>query len=55
MPNGFRSDGTPTSITFTGQLDGEERLLAVARAWQESTDYERKRPLGRWGGIIDKR
>ena len=45
MPNGFRrSDGTPTSITFTGKLDGEEGLLAIARAWQESTDYHRKRP-----------
>ncbi|GJM44277.1 MAG: hypothetical protein DHS20C21_11190 [Gemmatimonadota bacterium] len=45
MPNGFRaSDGTPTSITFTGRLDGEEALLAVAMAWQDATDYHRRRP-----------
>ena len=23
VPNGFRSDGTPTSITFTGRLGGD--------------------------------
>ncbi|HMB69496.1 MAG TPA: amidase family protein, partial [bacterium] len=45
MPNGFRaSDGTPTSITFTGRLDGEEDLLAVAMAWQDATDHHRRRP-----------
>jgi Asp-tRNA(Asn)/Glu-tRNA(Gln) amidotransferase A subunit family amidase len=44
MPNGFRQDGTPTSITLLGRLDGERELLAVARAWQESTDYHLRRP-----------
>jgi Asp-tRNA(Asn)/Glu-tRNA(Gln) amidotransferase A subunit family amidase len=45
MPNGFRaSDGTPTSITFTGKLDGEENLLAIARLWQEDTGYHLLRP-----------
>ncbi len=44
MPNGFRQDGTPTSITLIGRLDGERALLAVAQAWQESTDYHRRRP-----------
>jgi Asp-tRNA(Asn)/Glu-tRNA(Gln) amidotransferase A subunit family amidase len=46
VPNGFRSDGTPTSITFTGRLHDEESLLAVAVAWQEETDYHRRRPPG---------
>jgi Asp-tRNA(Asn)/Glu-tRNA(Gln) amidotransferase A subunit family amidase len=46
VPNGFRSDGTPTSITFTGRLHDEESLLAVAVAWQEATDFHRKRPPG---------
>ena len=33
LPNGYRaSDGTPTSITFTGRLFGETALLAVAEA-----------------------
>jgi len=44
LPNGFREDGTPTSITFTGKLFGEAETLALARAYQESTDFHRKRP-----------
>jgi Asp-tRNA(Asn)/Glu-tRNA(Gln) amidotransferase A subunit family amidase len=46
VPNGFRpSDGTPTSITFTGQLDGEGDLLNVAKAYQDATDFHLRRPL----------
>jgi Asp-tRNA(Asn)/Glu-tRNA(Gln) amidotransferase A subunit family amidase len=45
LPNGFRaSDGTPTSITFTGRLYGETELLAVAGALQDATDFHLQRP-----------
>ena len=45
VPNGFRSsDGTPTSITFNGRLDGEAELLAVAHAYQLATDHHLRRP-----------
>jgi Asp-tRNA(Asn)/Glu-tRNA(Gln) amidotransferase A subunit family amidase len=45
VPNGFRaSDGTPASITFTGRLCGESDLLLLASAYQEATDFHRKRP-----------
>jgi Asp-tRNA(Asn)/Glu-tRNA(Gln) amidotransferase A subunit family amidase len=44
MPNGFRSNGTPSSITFTGKLYGETELLAVARAYQAATDFHKKHP-----------
>jgi Asp-tRNA(Asn)/Glu-tRNA(Gln) amidotransferase A subunit family amidase len=44
LPNGFRKDGTPTSITFLGQLYGEAKLLAAARAYQEATDFHLKHP-----------
>jgi Asp-tRNA(Asn)/Glu-tRNA(Gln) amidotransferase A subunit family amidase len=45
LPHGFReSDGTPLSITFLGNLYGEARLMAVARAYQEATDFHRKHP-----------
>ena len=45
VPDGFRSsDGTPVSLTFTGRLYGEEDLLAVARAFQQATDFHLKRP-----------
>jgi Asp-tRNA(Asn)/Glu-tRNA(Gln) amidotransferase A subunit family amidase len=44
VPNGFRKDGTPTSITFTGRLYGEAELLALARAYQEATGFHLKHP-----------
>ncbi len=44
LPNGFRKDGTPTSITFTGKLFGEADLLAVARAYQDATPFHQRRP-----------
>ena len=44
LPNGFRAEGTPTSITFNGRLFGESTLLALAAAYQEKTDFHRRRP-----------
>ncbi len=44
LPNGFRADGTPTSITFTGRLFGEDTLLAVAKAYQDATGHHLRRP-----------
>ncbi len=45
VPNGFRmTDGTPTSITFTGKLRGESDLLAVADLFQRATDFHTRRP-----------
>ena len=45
LPNGYRaSDGTPTSITFTGRPFGETAVLAVAEAYQRATDFNRRRP-----------
>jgi Asp-tRNA(Asn)/Glu-tRNA(Gln) amidotransferase A subunit family amidase len=45
VPNGFRDDGTPVSITFLGGLFEEPKLLAVARAYQEATGFHLKHPL----------
>jgi len=44
LPNGFRENGTPTSITFNGKLFGEAQLLAVAKAYQDATGYHLKHP-----------
>lgn len=44
LPNGFRDDGTPTSISFIGKLWGEADLLAVGKAYQEATGFHRKHP-----------
>jgi len=44
LPNGFREEGTPTSITFMGKLFGEAEVLALARAYQEATDFHLRHP-----------
>ncbi|MFL5468544.1 MAG: amidase [Gemmatimonadaceae bacterium] len=45
LPNGFRDDGTPVSLTFLGGLFEEGKLLAVARAYQEATAFHLKHPV----------
>lgn len=44
LPNGFRENGTPVSLTFIGDLFGETRLLALAHAYQQATDFHLKHP-----------
>jgi Asp-tRNA(Asn)/Glu-tRNA(Gln) amidotransferase A subunit family amidase len=36
--------GTPVSLTFLGDLYGEAKLLAFARAYQEATGFHREHP-----------
>jgi Asp-tRNA(Asn)/Glu-tRNA(Gln) amidotransferase A subunit family amidase len=36
--------GTPVSLTFLGNLYGEARLLAFAKAYQDATGFHRKHP-----------
>lgn len=43
-PNGFTENGSPTSITFIGDLFDEATLLTVAKAYQEATDHHQKHP-----------
>jgi len=44
VPNGFRENGTPVSLTFLGRLYGEAKMLAVARAYQEATGFHLQYP-----------
>ena len=44
IPNGFGIKGLPTGIQFTGRVWSEARLLALARAYQEATDWHTRRP-----------
>ena len=44
LPNGFRKEGRPVSITFMGKLFGEGKLLQVAKIYQEATDFHLKHP-----------
>jgi Asp-tRNA(Asn)/Glu-tRNA(Gln) amidotransferase A subunit family amidase len=44
LPNGFREDGTPVSLTFLGGLFQEAKLLAVANAYQRATGFHLVHP-----------
>ena len=44
LPNGFNKQNTPGSITFMGQLFQEGNVLAVAKAYQDATDWHKKHP-----------
>ncbi len=44
VPNGFRANGLPSTITFTGRLYDEATLLAVAKCYQDATGFHHKHP-----------
>ena len=44
VPNGFTDKGTPTSITFVGGLYKEAETLAVAKAYQDATNWHQQHP-----------
>jgi Asp-tRNA(Asn)/Glu-tRNA(Gln) amidotransferase A subunit family amidase/Asp-tRNA(Asn)/Glu-tRNA(Gln) amidotransferase C subunit len=44
VPNGFNEEGTPTSVSFIGNLYGESATLSVAKAYQDATDFHLKYP-----------
>jgi Asp-tRNA(Asn)/Glu-tRNA(Gln) amidotransferase A subunit family amidase len=44
VPNGFKDSGSPTSISFLGNLFDEGTVLAVAAAYQEATSFHTRRP-----------
>ena len=45
MPNGFTENGSPTSITFLANLFEEEKLVMLGRAYQDATDWNKRRPV----------
>jgi Asp-tRNA(Asn)/Glu-tRNA(Gln) amidotransferase A subunit family amidase len=51
VPSGFRDSSetdktqVPVSLTFLGGLYQEARLLAVAKAWQDATDFHLRHPV----------
>jgi Asp-tRNA(Asn)/Glu-tRNA(Gln) amidotransferase A subunit family amidase len=44
LPNGFDEKGSPVSISFIGRLFGEATLLAVAKTYQDATDFHERHP-----------
>ena len=45
IPNGLG----PTGIQFTGRIWSELRLLSIAAAYQQTTDFHRRRPTLKGG------
>jgi Asp-tRNA(Asn)/Glu-tRNA(Gln) amidotransferase A subunit family amidase len=44
VPHGFNEKGNPTSLTFIGRVFGEAEMLALAKAYQDATDWHSKHP-----------
>jgi len=44
VPNGFGPNNLPTGIQFTGKSWSEARLIAIAHAYQQATDWHTRRP-----------
>jgi len=44
LPHGFNEKGDPTSLTFVGRVFGEAEMLAVAKFYQDSTDWHLRHP-----------
>ena len=44
VPNGFGPNNLPTGIQFAGKVWSEARLLAIAHAYQQATDWHTRRP-----------
>ncbi len=44
LPDGFRADGTPMSLTFLGNLYREDQLCLVAKAYQDATEWNKRHP-----------
>jgi len=44
IPNGFGPNNLPTGIQFTGKVWSEARLLSLAHAYQQATEWHRRRP-----------
>ncbi len=44
FPTGYNKNKLPTSITLVGNLYSEATLLAVAKAYQDATDFNKQHP-----------
>ncbi len=44
VPNGFDEQGSPTSVSFIGNLFEEAKMLRLAKAFQDATEFHLKHP-----------
>lgn len=45
LPNGFTENGTPSTVTLVGKLYAEAEILALAKRYQDATDFHLKHPV----------
>jgi Asp-tRNA(Asn)/Glu-tRNA(Gln) amidotransferase A subunit family amidase len=45
VPNGFGERGLPTALAFIGRAFDEQRLIAIAAAYQEVTQWHERQPV----------
>lgn len=45
VPSGFTKEGSPVSISFVGQLFGEAKALALAKAYQDAAGFYKQHPV----------
>jgi aspartyl-tRNA(Asn)/glutamyl-tRNA(Gln) amidotransferase subunit A len=44
VPCGFTKNGVPIGLQISGALGDDSRVLAAAHAYEQATDWHRKRP-----------
>jgi Asp-tRNA(Asn)/Glu-tRNA(Gln) amidotransferase A subunit family amidase len=44
VPNGLGASGLPTSLQFLGAAHSDARLLALGKAFQDASDFHKRRP-----------
>jgi len=44
VPSGFTEAGLPTGIQFMGRAYAENAIIAIAKGYQERTDWHRRHP-----------
>jgi Asp-tRNA(Asn)/Glu-tRNA(Gln) amidotransferase A subunit family amidase len=45
LPTGLTDDGLPTALQLDGRAGSENRLIALARAFQEATAWHTAHPV----------
>ena len=44
VPNGFDSEGLPTGLMISGAQWTDAKVMRIAQAYQQATDFHTKRP-----------
>jgi hypothetical protein len=59
LPHGFVNNGTPSSSSFMGKSFGDAKMLAVAKMYQDATEFHLRQPqefaVGQSGGWAARR